>query len=87
MPLNIVHIAGLVLTIVALAGGQPSIAAAVTATLLVLVVAAQVGAATVPATTPVAARTLRHRARRTAFLPQLNPDAPGRPRPRAPSPA
>lgn len=39
----------------------------------------------VPLVAPTAVRTtIRERARRTAFLPQRDPDASGRPRPRAP---
>ncbi|MEU0002975.1 DUF6412 domain-containing protein [Streptomyces sp. NPDC006314] len=42
-------------------------------------------ARTAPAVPPTRVRTaLRDRARRTAFLPQRDPDAPGRRRPRAP---
>ncbi|MFF9144096.1 DUF6412 domain-containing protein [Streptomyces sp. NPDC014861] len=49
------------------------------------VVAALVGARTAPAVPPTLVRTaLRDRARRTAFLPQRDPDAAGRSRPRAP---
>nr|WSY54619.1 DUF6412 domain-containing protein [Streptomyces sp. NBC_00886] len=41
-----------------------------------------------PAVPPTRVRTaIRDRARRTAFLPQRDPDAAGRPRPRAPGPA
>ncbi|GHI20816.1 hypothetical protein Shyd_21870 [Streptomyces hydrogenans] len=46
---------------------------------------ALVGARTAPAAAPALVRTaLRDRARRTAFLPQRDPDAAGRRRPRAP---
>ncbi|GHJ90601.1 hypothetical protein SNE510_01200 [Streptomyces sp. NE5-10] len=46
---------------------------------------ALVGARTAPAAAPTLVRTaLRDRARRTAFLPQRDPDAAGRRRPRAP---
>ncbi|MEU2926233.1 DUF6412 domain-containing protein [Streptomyces sp. NPDC048304] len=42
-------------------------------------------ARTAPAVPPTRVRTaIRDRARRTAFLPQRDPDAPGRRRPRAP---
>ncbi|MFB7866754.1 MULTISPECIES: DUF6412 domain-containing protein [unclassified Streptomyces] len=46
---------------------------------------ALIGARTAPPVPPTRVRTaLRDRARRTAFLPQRDPDAPGRRRPRAP---
>ncbi|GGY29264.1 DUF6412 domain-containing protein [Streptomyces omiyaensis] len=46
---------------------------------------ALVGARTAPAAAPTLVRTaLRDRALRTAFLPQRDPDAAGRSRPRAP---
>ena len=44
-----------------------------------------VAARSAPAVPPTRVRTaIRDRARRTAFLPQRDPDASGRPRPRAP---
>ncbi|MER7946626.1 DUF6412 domain-containing protein [Streptomyces sp. NPDC096079] len=49
------------------------------------VVCALFGARTAPAAPPAAVRTaIRDRERRTAFLPQRDPDARGRRRPRAP---
>ena len=62
-------------------------AAALTCLLLALLASgARLGAAT--GTSPQATRAaLRRKAWRAAFLPQLDPDAPGRPRPRAPSAA
>ncbi|MFE5793615.1 DUF6412 domain-containing protein [Streptomyces sp. NPDC056503] len=49
------------------------------------VLCALVGVRTAPAVPPTLIRTaLRDRARRTAFLPQRDPDAAGRSRPRAP---
>ncbi|MET9435166.1 DUF6412 domain-containing protein [Streptomyces sp. NPDC006551] len=49
------------------------------------VVRALLGARTAPAVPPTRVRTaLRDRERRTAFLPQRDPDAAGRRRPRAP---
>ncbi|WP_435057166.1 DUF6412 domain-containing protein [Streptomyces sp. bgisy060] len=49
------------------------------------VVCALLGAPTAPAVPPTAVRTaIRDRERRTAFLSQRDPDAAGRPRPRAP---
>ncbi|WP_282695548.1 DUF6412 domain-containing protein [Streptomyces sp. CC208A] len=48
-------------------------------------VCALIGARTAPSAPPALIRTaLRDRARRTAFLPQCDPDAAGRRRPRAP---
>lgn len=46
------------------------------------------GSRAAPAVAPTRVRTaIRDRARRTAFLPQRDPDASGRPRPRAPGDA
>ncbi|GHF99632.1 hypothetical protein GCM10017667_33260 [Streptomyces filamentosus] len=72
-----------------LAGGPDGfVGAAVGAAVAVAaasVVRALVGARTSPAVPPALIRTaLRDRARRTAFLPQRDPDAAGRRRPRAP---
>lgn len=50
-----------------------------------LAVCALVAARSAPAVPPTRVRTaIRDRDRRTAFLPQRDPDASGRPRPRAP---
>ncbi|MEU6368419.1 DUF6412 domain-containing protein [Streptomyces sp. NPDC046931] len=50
-----------------------------------LAVCALISARSVPAVPPTRVRTaLRDREHRTAFLPQRDPDAPGRSRPRAP---
>lgn len=50
-----------------------------------LAACAVIAARCVPAVPPTRVRTaIRDRARRTAFLPQRDPDAPGRRRPRAP---
>ncbi|MGV9246694.1 DUF6412 domain-containing protein [Streptomyces sp. NPDC003710] len=50
-----------------------------------LAVCALIAARSVPAVPPTRVRTaLRDREHRTAFLPQRDPDAPGRSRPRAP---
>ncbi|MFJ8540777.1 DUF6412 domain-containing protein [Streptomyces sp. NPDC093586] len=50
-----------------------------------LAVCALIAARCVPAVPPTRVRTaIRDRDRRTAFLPQRDPDAPGRRRPRAP---
>ncbi|MER5857652.1 DUF6412 domain-containing protein [Streptomyces sp. NPDC059688] len=59
--------------------------AATTAAGSALVVCALLAARSAPAVPPTRVRTaLRDRARRTAFLPQRDPDASGRRRPRAP---
>ncbi|MFJ5833819.1 DUF6412 domain-containing protein [Streptomyces sp. NPDC093089] len=63
-------------------GASVSAAVALAAT---TVVCALIGARTAPAVPPTAVRTaIRDRERRTAFLPQRDPDAAGRRRPRAP---
>ena len=50
-----------------------------------LAVCALIAARSVPAVPPTRVRTaIRDREHRTAFLPQRDPDAPGRTRPRAP---
>ncbi|GAA3395248.1 hypothetical protein GCM10017752_43940 [Streptomyces roseoviridis] len=62
------------------AGLSTAVAMAATAFLCALI-----GARTALPVPPTRVRTaLRDRARRTAFLPQRDPDAPGRRRPRAP---
>jgi len=65
-------------------GSLPAaVALAVTGT--ALAVCALLTARSAPAVPPTRVRTaIRDRARRTAFLPQRDPDASGRPRPRAP---
>jgi hypothetical protein len=85
----VIRLAGLVLVLATMAGSQPVLAtAAVTLTLAVLLTALlATGVSAPPAAALVYAETLRRHARRTAFLPQCDPDGPGRPRPRAPSPA
>ncbi|WP_329410316.1 DUF6412 domain-containing protein [Streptomyces sp. NBC_00704] len=71
-------------------GGLPAVSAAVAlaataAAGSALAVCALVAARSAPAVPPTRVRTaIRDRARRTAFLPQRDPDASGRPRPRAP---
>lgn len=65
------------------AGAGP--AAAAVALAAATVIGALLGARTAPAVPPTRVRTaLRDRERRTAFLPQRDPDASGRRRPRAP---
>ncbi|GAA3142686.1 DUF6412 domain-containing protein [Streptomyces echinatus] len=69
------------------AGGlTTAVALAATATTAAALAAcALLAARSVPAVPPTRVRTaIRDRARRTAFLPQRDPDAPGRRRPRAP---
>ncbi|GHH76629.1 hypothetical protein GCM10018793_22800 [Streptomyces sulfonofaciens] len=76
-----------VLVALAGAGGVP-VAVAFAATAAVgasLVLCSVLIARSAPAVPPTRVRTaLRERAQRTAFLPQRDPDAPGRSRPRAP---
>ncbi|GLW71734.1 hypothetical protein Kpho02_40330 [Kitasatospora phosalacinea] len=73
-----------------LTGDLPTGPGALTAAALLLLAAAVTVAATTArppdARTPAAvhAAALRRRAHRTAYLPPRDPDAPGRPRPRAP---
>ncbi|MEU7564925.1 DUF6412 domain-containing protein [Streptomyces fradiae] len=73
----------LLLAVVLLADG-PSLSAVALAA-AALVACAVVSARAVPSVPSTRVRTaLRERDRRTAFLPQRDPDAPGRRRPRAP---
>ncbi|MEU7558092.1 DUF6412 domain-containing protein [Streptomyces eurythermus] len=67
-------------------GLTTAVALAATATVAaMLAVCALLAARRVPVVPPNRVRTaIRDRARRTAFLPQRDPDAPGRRRPRAP---
>ncbi|MFJ3496433.1 DUF6412 domain-containing protein [Streptomyces sp. NPDC086091] len=59
--------------------------AATSAAAAALLLSSLAAARAVPAVAPTRVRTaLRDRDRRTAFLPQRDPDAAGRPRPRAP---
>ncbi|MER6069428.1 DUF6412 domain-containing protein [Streptomyces sp. NPDC001852] len=59
--------------------------AATTAAGSALALCSLLAARSAPAVPPTRVRTaIRDRARRTAFLPQRDPDAPGRRRPRAP---
>ncbi|MER5430867.1 DUF6412 domain-containing protein [Streptomyces sp. NPDC002588] len=78
----------LVLDVLLLDSGSLSAAVALAATAAVssaLAVSALVAARSAPVVPPNRVRTaIRDRARRTAFLPQRDPDASGRPRPRAP---
>ncbi|MDR6978585.1 hypothetical protein J2X68_005311 [Streptomyces sp. 3330] len=78
----------LLLDVALLDAGSLSAAVALAATAAAgsaLAVCALVAARSAPAVPPTRVRTaIRDRARRTAFLPQRDPDASGRPRPRAP---
>ena len=87
VPLSLIRLTGLVLVLSIVAGDQPSLATVLAMTLAVLLVALVASGYTSAPTALAYAETLRQRSRRIAFLPQCDPDAPGRPRPRAPSPA
>ncbi|MFJ5710228.1 MULTISPECIES: DUF6412 domain-containing protein [unclassified Streptomyces] len=78
--LLVIAFAGLALT-----DGSVSATVAVAVSAASAVVCGLVGVRTAPAAPSTLIRTaLRDRARRTAFLPQRDPDAAGRRRPRAP---
>ncbi|MEU0333143.1 DUF6412 domain-containing protein [Streptomyces sp. NPDC006193] len=67
------------------AGGLSTALAATATAAAALAVCVLLAARSVPAVPPTRVReAMRDRARRTAFLPQRDPDAPGRRRPRAP---
>ncbi|MER6124521.1 DUF6412 domain-containing protein [Streptomyces sp. NPDC001795] len=78
----------LLLQVAALDAGGLTAAVALAATAAVgsaLAVCALIAARSVPVVPPNRVRTaIRDREHRTAFLPQRDPDAPGRSRPRAP---
>ncbi|MBN0045817.1 hypothetical protein JS756_17240 [Streptomyces actuosus] len=78
----------LILQVALLDTGSLSVTVALAATAAAgsaLGLCALVSARCVPVVPPTRVRTaIRDRARRTAFLPQRDPDAPGRRRPRAP---
>jgi ABC-type branched-subunit amino acid transport system permease subunit len=85
------HLSALLLSLVGFlfteAGLSTALTAAATAAAVMLVCRTLVGAAVLsaPRVPPGRVRTaIRDRERRTAFLPQRDPDAAGRPRPRAP---
>ncbi|MGP3950189.1 DUF6412 domain-containing protein [Streptomyces sp. 7N604] len=89
------YVGGLLFLLLGLLLGQSGIAtalsplsaltAAAATTALVLLCGAVLSAGLAPAVPPGRIRTaIRDRERRTAFLPQRDPDASGRPRPRAP---
>ncbi|MFR9797435.1 DUF6412 domain-containing protein [Streptomyces sp. MS06] len=92
MRVSVLRPAPVLLLLVLLAGlldtGGLSLTVALAATAAAgsaLVVCVLLSARCVPAVPPTRVRTaIRERARRTAFLPQRDPDAPGRRRPRAP---
>jgi hypothetical protein len=81
----------LLLPVVLLDTGSLTTAVALAATAAAgsaLAVCCLLTARSAPAVPPTRVRTaMRDRARRTAFLPQRDPDAPGRRRPRAPGQA
>ncbi|MEU6067232.1 DUF6412 domain-containing protein [Streptomyces sp. NPDC047082] len=75
----------LLLDIALLDTGTLSATVALAATGSALAVCSLIAARCAPAVPPTRVRTaIRDRDRRTAFLPQRDPDASGRPRPRAP---
>ncbi|MFJ7152732.1 DUF6412 domain-containing protein [Streptomyces sp. NPDC100445] len=87
--LVLVHLLLLQATSLGTGGLSAAVALAVTATVAAgLAASALLAARGVPALPPARVReAIRDRARRTAFLPQRDPDAPGRRRPRAPGTA
>ncbi|MFG2196237.1 DUF6412 domain-containing protein [Streptomyces sp. NPDC048639] len=75
----------LLAVLLAESGLATALTAAAATAALVLLCHAFLSAAPAPAVPPGRIRTaIRDRERRTAFLPQRDPDAAGRPRPRAP---
>ncbi|WTR22822.1 DUF6412 domain-containing protein [Streptomyces canus] len=75
----------LVLDVVLLDTGSLSAAVALAAAGSAFAACSLIASRCAPAVPPTRVRTaIRDRARRTAFLPQRDPDAQGRPRPRAP---
>jgi hypothetical protein len=78
-------IAGLVALVIPVQDTATLAAAVLTAAALLFTLVL-VARASAPSATPLVARTtsVRHRAARTVFLPLRDPDAAGRPRPRAP---
>ncbi|MFE9357020.1 DUF6412 domain-containing protein [Streptomyces olivaceoviridis] len=84
--LLLVHLLLLQAALLGTGGLTAAVALAATATAAATLAAcALLAARSVPAVPPTRIRTaIRDRARRTAFLPQRDPDAPGRRRPRAP---
>lgn len=88
VPLSLLRLAGLVLPAGALSGARPGVATAVTLTLSALLLALLVRrTAVVPALVRVGTEALRRSVRNPALTRQRDPDASGRPRPRAPSAA
>ncbi|MFB0619715.1 DUF6412 domain-containing protein [Streptomyces sp. AGS-58] len=87
--LVLVHLLLLQAALLGTGGLSTAVALAATATVAAgLAASALLSARGVPAVLPTRVReAIRDRARRTAFLPQRDPDAPGRRRPRAPGPA
>lgn len=87
MPLSPLRLVGLLLVVAMLAGTQTSVTAAVAVTLAALLAGLLVAGGGTHAPSLVRSETLRRHSLRTAFLPQRDPDAAGRPRPRAPTAA
>ncbi|GAA2194573.1 DUF6412 domain-containing protein [Streptomyces bangladeshensis] len=84
--LPLAHLLLLQAALLGTGGLTTAVALAATATTAATLAAcALLAARSVPAVPPTRVRTaIRDRARRTAFLPQRDPDGPGRRRPRAP---
>jgi hypothetical protein len=85
VPLSLLRLAGLVLLAGALSGARPGVATAVTPTLSAVLLVRRT--AVVPALVRVGTEALRRSVRNPALTRQRDPDASGRPRPRAPSAA
>ena len=81
------RLASLLLALAVLVSAEPNVTAVVTAAVAVLLVAALAAAIVPVPAVSLSGGVLRHRSRRSALLRQVSPDAPGRPRPRAPSTA
>lgn len=84
-----IHLSALLLLLASFllagAGPEPVLAAAAASAAVLLLCRTLLGAVAVPSVPTGRIRTaLRDRSRRTAFLQQRDPDAAGRPRPRAP---
>ena len=81
------RLASLTLALAVLVSAEPNVVTTVAAAVALLLVAALASGAVPFPTVSLPGGALRHRSRRTALLRQVSPDAPGRPRPRAPSAA
>lgn len=88
MPLILLRVACAFVLAGAVGGTRPGMATAVTLSLAAVLLALLVrSTAAVPALAPVGAEALRRSTRHPAVQRQRDPDASGRPRPRAPSAA